>query len=110
MIMSTKHSRDSAVIEFPQPDLRDRSGRARRLVLGVLIGFGVGWLAYVIANTLIDPEPSRLAVHRRMSRDTFVGWVALVSGVVSLVVAVAVQNRVAKQRSDAERLPRATVR
>ncbi len=96
--------------EFPQPDLRDSSGRARRLVLGLLIGIGVGSLAYFIANTLIDPEPAMLYAHRRMSRDTFVVWVALVSGVVGLVVAVVVQNRLAKQRSQAEHLPRATLR
>lgn len=96
--------------EFPQPDLRDSSGRARRLVLGLMLGIGVGSLAYFIANTLIDPEPAMRYAHRRMSRDTFVVWVALVSGVVGLVVAVVIQNWRAKRRSRAERVPRATIR
>lgn len=92
---------------LPPPDLRDRAGRARRLVLALLIGIGVGSLGYVIANTLIAAEPASL--HHRMSRDTFVSWVALVSGLVSFVCAVVVQNGLAKRRSQTERLPRARI-
>lgn len=92
---------------LPPPDLRQLAGRARRLVLALLIGIGVSSLAYVVAKTLIAPEPASL--HRRMSRDTFVGWVVLVSGLVSFVCAVVVQNGLAKRRSQTERLPRARI-
>jgi hypothetical protein len=93
--------------DLPPPDLRDRAGRARRLVLALLIGIGGSSLGYAVANTLIAPEPASL--HRRMSRETFVSWVALVSGLVSFVCAVVVQNGLAKRRSQTERLPRARI-
>jgi hypothetical protein len=97
--------------EPPTPDLQDNAGRLRRLALGLIIGVSAGALAYFLANTLIDPEPEKLYVSRRtMSRDTFVIWLALVSSVVSFVVAMIVQNRLAKNKWRAERIPRAEIR
>ena len=64
-----------------------------------------------LANTLIAPEPPRYQVtSRTMDRDTFVIWVGLVASVVGLTVALMVQNRLAKTKWQAERIPKAHVR
>lgn len=97
--------------ESPTPDLHDSAGRLLRLALGLVIGVAIGALVYFVADTLIDPEPEKLLVSRRqMSRFTFVIWVSMLSGVVSFFVSLIVQNRIARKRWEAERLPQARVR
>ena len=89
----------------------DSAGRLRRIVLALLIGAGVGALAYFLANTLIAPEPPKYIVtSRQMSRDTFVIYVGLIGAVVSFTVALMVQNRLAKNQWKSERVPQARVR
>lgn len=97
--------------EVPAPDLRDDAGRLRRLALSLLIGIAAGAIGYFLANTLIAPEPHKAIVtSRQMSRDTFVIYVALIAGVSSFVIALAVQNRIAKKRWAAESFPQAKIR
>jgi len=96
--------------EPPPPDLRDSSGRAIRVILGLAIGVAAGVAMYVVANALIPPEPEAMYVSRRqMGRDTFVAWLSLLTGVVSLFVALIVQNRIARNRWERERIPKARV-
>jgi hypothetical protein len=93
------------------PDLRDSTGRAIRIIVGLAIGVAAGVVAYFLANALIAPEPDAMYVSRRqMGRDTFVAWVSLLTGVVSLFVALVVQNRIATNKWERERLPQARVR
>lgn len=95
----------------PEHDLRDRAGRARRLVLGIAIAIAASVLVYLAANALIPPERDRFHVsHRQMGRDTFVAWVSLLAGALSLFVSLVVQNRLAKTKAERERLPRASIR
>ncbi len=97
--------------ETPVPDLHDSGGRLRRLALSLLIGVAAGALAYFLANTLIAPEPPRYQVtSRAMDRDTFVIYIGLIAAVVSFVVALAVQNRIAKKRWAADSFPSARLR
>ena len=42
--------------ELPPPDLMDQSGRARRLVLALLVAAGVGALVYGFTYKLSDPD------------------------------------------------------
>jgi len=97
--------------EPPPPDLRDSAGRAIRIVIAHGIGGAAGVAAYLLANALIASEPDPVFVSRRqMGRDTFVAWVSLLAGAVSLFVAFVVQNRIARNKWERERLPEARVR
>jgi hypothetical protein len=98
---------------LPPPDLLDTTGRLRRLVIALLVGGACGGVGYAIANALVEPERrDRVArvVSRQMSAGAFVLWVALIAGVASFAVALAVQTVLAKRKWKAEQMPRATVR
>jgi len=87
--------------ELPAPDLKDSTGRMRRIVLSLLIAGACSGIAYVIANALIKPETEAYKVrvtHDQMSAGTFVIWVALVVFALSLSAALAIQNALAKKK------------
>lgn len=98
--------------ELPPPDLVDSAGRARRLVVSLLVGGAGGALAFVIGDRFIDttgPEAAHVST-RQMSAGSFVIYLGLIAFVVTFCVALAVQNHLAKKRSHAELMPQAKVR
>jgi hypothetical protein len=87
--------------ELPAPDLKDSTGRMRRIVLSLLIAGACSGLAYVIANAVIKPETEAHKAHvtsGQMSAGTFVIWVTLVVFALSLSAALAIQNAIAKKK------------
>ena len=96
------------------PDLKDSTGRMRRIVLSLLIAGAVAAIAYGIANAVVQPDSEARVAHvttSQMSAGTFVIWVALVAFVVALVAALGIQNALAKRAWSAEqRIAKATVR
>ncbi len=96
------------------PDLKDSSGRMRRIVLSLLIGGAVASIAYVIANALVQPDKDARVAHvtrGQMSGGTFVIWVTLVAFAVGLAAALGIQNALAKKAWNAEqRIAKAIVR
>lgn len=96
------------------PDLKDSSGRMRRIVLSLLIGAAVAALAYMITHALVEPEKAPQVAHvtrGQMSAETFVLWVTLVSFAVAVSAALAIQNAIAKRQWQKEQaIPRAKVR
>ncbi|CAN5923610.1 hypothetical protein BH11MYX3_BH11MYX3_36470 [soil metagenome] len=96
------------------PDLKDSSGRMRRLVLSLLIGGAVAGIAYVIAHAVVQPETDAHKMHvttGQMSGGTFVIWVTLVAFAVGFAAALAIQNALAKRAWIAEnRIAKAKVR
>lgn len=83
----------------------------KRIIIALLVGAGAGALGYVIASALIDTSGSRAAhvASRQMSAGSFVIYVGLIAGVVGLVLALMIQNALAKRKWKAEQMPRASV-
>jgi hypothetical protein len=98
--------------ELPQPDLMDHGGRMRRIVVSLLIGLAAIAITYFVANTIIEPENQARTtyVNRNMGPDGFVFWASGIAGFVSFTVAIAVQNWLARRKSERERVPVAKAR
>jgi hypothetical protein len=96
------------------PDLKDSSGRMRRIVLSLLIAGAVAGVSYAIAHAVVQPETEAHKMHvtsGQMSGGTFVIWVTLVSFAVALTAALGIQNALAKRAwNEEQRIAKATVR
>lgn len=96
--------------DLPPPDLRDSTGRMRRIVISLLIGIAGAALGYVIASRTVDTTPDGAdRFGKAMSAGTFVIWVSLAAAVASFAIALVVQNHLAKKATRAERVPPARV-
>jgi hypothetical protein len=89
--------------ELPASDLKDSSGRMRRIVLSLLIAGACSGIAYVIANALVKPETEAHKVHVTS------GQVTLVVFAVSIAAALGIQNALAKKKWKDELVARAKV-
>lgn len=96
------------------PDLKDSSGRMRRIVLSLLIGGAVAGIAYFLANAGVQPDKEAHTMHvtrGQMSGGTFVLWVTFVSFAVAVSAALGIQNALAKKAWRAEQqIPKAKLR
>jgi hypothetical protein len=92
-------------------DLKDNSGRLRRLVASLVAGVAVGTGTYLIVDPAVAPdsEAPAMFVSRQMSAPTFVSWIALVAGVAVFAATLVVQNRIASKRWQHAQVPRARV-
>lgn len=96
--------------QLPPPDLRDSAGRMKRIIVALLVGASTGAIGYMIANALITERREKLIITSgQMNASTFIIYVGLIAGVVGLVVALAIQNTLAKRKWKAEQMPRASV-
>ncbi|MDX2089730.1 MAG: hypothetical protein SFX73_17880 [Kofleriaceae bacterium] len=98
--------------DLPPPDLMDSSGRARRIVVSLLVGGAGGALAYFLGDRFIDttgPEAAHVST-RQMSAGSFVIYLALAGFIATFAAALALQNYDAKKRGRDELMPQAKVR
>lgn len=85
--------------DYPAPDLKDSSGRLRRLVISLLVAGAAGAAGYLIANALAKPDEA-LAAGTHSSYHVskayqFVGYIAGFAFIVAFLVAMAVQKKLA---------------
>ena len=96
--------------ELPQPDLMDRSGRARRVVLALIVAAAAAALVYAIAMALM-PESEltkpHVSINRNLDARGFIIYITLGAFLVGFVVALAIANRIAKKRAEHDRVARA---
>jgi hypothetical protein len=98
--------------DFPAPDLKDNTGRMRRIVIALLLGGAAAALGYFIADQLARPDAMVAAGKTPGSvgrASQFVFYVAGLAGVVVFLVALTVQNKLADRKYRANLVPRAKV-
>ena len=85
--------------DFPAPDLKDSSGRMRRLVIALLIAGAAGAAGYFLADALAKPDDALAAGTHGTYHVTrayqFVYYVAGFAFIVTFLVALAVQKKLA---------------
>jgi hypothetical protein len=99
--------------DLPPPDLKDNSGRLKRLALALLLGAVAGTLGYVIADRLAQPDAMIAAGKAPESVGgaiDFVSYVAAFAGGAVFVLALRIQNKLADRKYRANLLPRAEAR
>ena len=99
--------------DLPPPDLKDSTGRMRRIVISLLVAGAAALVAYPIATKLVKPEteaPTMYVSSRQMDGGTFVVYVTLIVFASVLAGALALQNYLAKRKWREDMVPRAKVR
>ena len=84
--------------DYPAPDLKDSSGRLRRLVIALLVAGAAGAAGYFIANALAKPDTALADGHSTYHASKayqFVGYIAGFAFIVTFLVAMAVQKKLA---------------
>ena len=92
--------------ELPQPDVMDRAGRARRIVLAFVVGVVVAGATYTIAYLAIpksEMDEPFVYVSRNMSASSFVYWLTAVAGSLAFLITLGVASALAKRRWQRER-------
>jgi hypothetical protein len=89
----------TAPSDFPAPDLKDSTGRMRRLVIALLIAGAVGAAGYFLADAIAKPDDAVAAgthssYHIRKAYQ-FVYYIASFAFIVTFVVAMAIQKKLA---------------
>jgi MFS family permease len=96
--------------ELPPPDLMDRGGRMRRLVLALIVGGACATIAHTIMVALIPSEelerPVEYVAHN-MSAAGFVVYFTAIAGIGAFIVTFAALNALAKRKWQRERVPAA---
>jgi MFS family permease len=96
--------------ELPQPDVMDRAGRKRRLVLSFVVGAICAGAAFAIAHAVIpaaDFDKPFEYFTRNMSAGGFVVWLTAITFGLAFVVTLAATSAVAKRKWQRERVPEA---
>lgn len=99
--------------ELPAPDLKDNSGRLRRLALALLLGAAAAAVGYFVADRLAQPDTMIAAGKTPGSvarASQFVFYVAGFAGAAVFLVALTIQNKLADRKYRANLVPRAKVR
>jgi hypothetical protein len=99
--------------DFPAPDLKDNTGRMRRIVIALLLGGAAAALGYFIADQLAQPDAMAAAGKTTGSiarASQFVFYVAGLAGIVVFLVALTIQNRLADRKYRESLVPRAKAR
>jgi hypothetical protein len=94
--------------DLPPPDIMDQGGRARRLVLALIIGATVGAVAYLICDGLAKPDQLR-AEYEVRSGYRFVFYMTAFFGGGAFLLTLAIANHFAKKKWRAELVARAKV-
>jgi len=98
------------VSELPPPDVMDRRGRMRRLVIALIVGVTVGALAFSALYALARPDEVSAAHHVPMTGYTsgpwrFVGYFTVGAGAAAFSLTLAIANLLARRRWQRERVP-----
>ncbi len=96
--------------ELPPPDVLDRAGRLRRLVIALIVGITIGSLAFTALYALARPDEISAEHHFPTTGYTsgpwkFVGYFTVGAGGAAFCLTLAVLNRLAKRRWERERVP-----
>lgn len=79
--------------DFPQPDLMDQGGRARRLFLALLAGAAAGTGTYMYTYRLADPDHQAT-----YGGYKFVSFMTAFFGAVALVLVLGILNKRADKK------------
>lgn len=90
--------------ELPPPDLRDQSGRLRRLVLALIVGAAVATATYLVCDGMAKPETQATTGGFR-----FVFYMTGFFGAGAFIATLAVANAVARKKWRASLVARAEV-
>lgn len=99
--------------DFPAPDLKDSTGRMRRLVIALLLAGAAAGLGYFVADRLAQPDAMIAAGKTAGSvarASQFVFYVAGLAGIVVFLVALTIQNKIADRKYRESLVARAEVR
>ena len=93
--------------DLPVPDVLDRRGRARRLVIALIVGITVGTLAFGALYALArpDPIPGEPFTPHNGGAWRFVGYFTVGAGAGAFSLTLALANYLAKRRNERERVP-----
>src|SRR5277367_4372627 len=93
--------------ELPPPDLMDRRGRMRRLVIALIVGITVGTLAFGALYALARPDPNAEMPITTYGGGAwrFVGFFTVGAGAAAFSATLAIANLLAKRRYERERVP-----
>jgi hypothetical protein len=96
--------------DLPPPDLMDQSGRARRIILALIIGAAVGTAAYYISYGLSKPdEYHHEIVVATQGPWRFVWYMTAFFGMGAFALTLLITNHLAKKKWRAELVARAKV-
>jgi hypothetical protein len=88
----------------------DQSGRARRIVLALVIGAAVGTAAYYICYALSRPdEYHNTIIVARQGPWRFIWYMTALVGMVAFTVTLMIANRFADKKYEASLVARAKV-
>jgi hypothetical protein len=93
-------------------DVKDSSGRMRRIVIAVICGAAAAGITWLIANALVQPqlEPAATQVsYRQIDGHGFVVWATGIAFAAAIAAALAIQNVVARKKWRDGLVPRAKV-
>lgn len=96
--------------EFPPPDVRDASGRMRRLVLSFVLGVIAASIAYVLLVQLAHPDSEPVIGGQRGRAWKFVFYFTGAAGAGVFAIAIVIQNHLARKRWRAEQVAPARAR
>ena len=99
--------------ELPPPDLKDSTGRMRRIVIALLLGGAAAGITFFICDSLAKPDEMNPNAHTmgHIGRAyNFVYYTTALVGAIVFSIAIAVQNHLAKKKWQAERVPVAKAR
>lgn len=96
--------------ELPPPDIRDASGRMRRLVLSFVLGVVAASIAYVLLVNLAQPDSEPALGGQQHRAWKFVYYFTAATGAGVFAIALVVQNALAKKRWRAEQVAPARAR
>jgi hypothetical protein len=83
--------------ELPQPDVMDQAGRAKRLVLGLIIGAACAAIAYLVCSHLTAGTHDNF-YNWKGGPTKFVWYMTGLFGAFGLVVTLAITNQLAKNK------------
>ncbi len=92
--------------ELPQPDVMDRAGRMRRLVMSFVVGVVCAGAAYAIARAVIPASELDRPfeyVSRNMSATGFVNWLTGITFGVTFAITLAITTVISKRKWQRER-------
>ena len=97
-----------AMSELPQPDVMDRQGRTRRTVLALVVGVVVAGVAFMICDHLAKPDDmvrdGVYTVGHVERAYSFVYYTTALAGALAFSITLAIGNRLAKKKWQAERV------
>lgn len=96
--------------ELPPPDIRDSTGRLRRLALAFVLGVVAASTAYLLLVNLAQPDSEPVLGGQRGRAWKFVYYFTAVTAAGVFAIALVVQNWLAKKRWREEQVAPARAR